>query len=321
MKYKNACSSCMTYYPKLKGKICPLCGSALHDVEAMSGEYDVDMTFSSSNLSAGGNSGGSIFDDDFDTQRSEKRVGRNTPLRNRADTHNQGMLQVTGILKTHTENRKVARSIFSKIYDGIVNHQNFSDTTQSFTISSDDGRTYSALVYGEFRGFIPSEGARVEVYGRLNSAGILMVSMMKCDGARVSFYNNNFRAYHEFPGRYGRDERFSRYMGYGSHYAIAILLIAAVLAFLFIPAVKEFILTWLVMLVIVFIAASAIKPLAIMQRKPMIMVAVSFVLTLCFYNVGGIGSGLMTLFGSIGSNVAVIAITGIGLWLLIKSIL
>ena len=313
MKYKNACSFCLVYYPKIKNKICPLCNSALHDVDMTStGKGD---------MSIGRSSGMDVFDDVFEPDQIKKHDKKNLSLRKDwTDNTYSGIIIVTGTLQSHTENREVSRFIISKFIDFVVNSQSFSDTTQSFTISGDDGRIYNALVYGEFRGFVPNDGAHIEVTGRINKSGILMIEMMRCEGAEVPFYNNNFRSYWNnqnspqrrrktFPSRYDGGKGF-----------IAILLIIAVLAFIFIPAVQVFVLTWLVMFVLTFAVAGIIKPLEKMTKNSIILVLVSLILTLCFYNVGGIGTGLMSILGSIGSNVAVIVILCIGLWLMYKSI-
>lgn len=301
------CHKDKRYFPNIQKGICPICHNYMIPGEA--GDYLRDDT--SDSESASSESETSFFSDD-----TEDASG--FPYHQDMSAHRSGGSRkrrtLQGIVINIVSNQ-ARRNIISELYHYIAYGQNFGDGYYQLTIKeADTNIPYTAIIYGDFSGsgVMPTEGSEVTLEGKFSSRGVFYVRRMTCNGAYCAMVDSDKKDWNN-PNNYQR-----RSSPRGMLALIVIVgMIIGVLCVVFIPQVQAFFVTWLSMLLLLLVVSLFFRQ-AYFLRKPSVLLIGSFVLTLLFYNVGGLGSLLASVFGGMLDVVAVFLIIIAAIFFVIK---
>ncbi len=298
------CHKDKRYFPNIQKGICPICHNYMMPGEA--GNYLRDDT--SDSESASSESEPSFFSEDTSGFSDSRDISSHRSVRNRK----RGTLH--GIVSNIISNQ-ARRNIISELYHYIAYEQNFGDGYYQLTINeADTNIPYTAIIYGDFSGsgVMPTEGSEVTLEGKFSSRGVFYVRRMTCNGAYCAMVDSDKKDWNN-PNNYQR-----RSSPRGMLALIVIVgMIIGVLCVVFIPQVQAFFVTWLSMLLLLLVVSLFFRQ-AYFLRKPSVLLIGSFVLTLLFYNVGGLGSLLASVFGGMLDVVAVFLIIIAAIFFVIK---
>ena len=226
-----------------------------------------------------------LYDDKETTSRTV------TPAAAAAHSKRGSSIYVEGMIQSHRQAMH-HRFFLQKLIDAIAYGQNFSDTCQQFMVSDKNGTTYSVTAYGDVTGggaMIPDQG-QISVSGKLNGSNVIMATGISVGGAPVQLRNQGEYGQYGARGESGRPDFFGGgrrgggLLG-GALPISAIIVILCVLGIIFVPQVRTFFITWLVVTVVMAAIASSFKALQWLVKMPIVMAVIGFLFTLMIYGI------------------------------------
>lgn len=347
---ENVCLNCGKSYPNVIDGRCPRCRIGLANVEAHPGQYPIDYTTSSplddvpriDERKSYDDSYYNDYDDEYEYCRQrrkasgrrsdrmyDKRSKKREIIRDeRLSVVSGNNVRIRGTIQGKPSQIYEHRFGIQKFFDLCSYGQCMSNTCNHFTVTDDYGKTYEITIYGDIggRGAHLDDGARVDITGKINNHDNIIASHVRCNGVSVDFYNAGDYSPLDRNDNYGRYPRRGlfdmffqpRQRSSGAGLIIMILLIG-VLCYYLIPAFRVFIGTWMTMTLITIIVCLSFPGLRSIIRSPTAYVIIGFIITICFYNIGGLGSIVAAVFNSVGGDVFVIIIMLVGIGYMFKS--
>lgn len=304
---KNVCRFDKKYFPNVQNGICPVCGGLLEDININTWEYTKDDTADTGNTDFNDD-----FNDDFNNDFGNNPDDYDNPLPPIVPPEkinkNTGRININGIIQNHKieyENR----SIFEKLFDGIVYGQPFSNTYHTFLVNNQENNLiYSVTAYGSIsgRGANIIDGQHVFISGKRTKNGIIFCERMQVDSGGML---SDVRFYTDIPPHPLPNPKLFNVV------FILIAMIAVILAYNFIPAFKAFIALWIAMTIMAAIATSMLK----MRVNFGGLLIIGFVLSLLLENIGGLGTLVAGYLSATSGTFLILALLIFGIIQMIKS--
>lgn len=284
---KNVCLCDKIYCPDGYAS-CPICGGPLEK------QYDVDEDLGFKPYPPQ-----SDFPDIINEDISSSLAYDDSSFSNKDVSVKSKKISVSGVVHNYYMNPNDYRNIFRKIGDYFRHGQVMSNTAHSFMVSEHGThQDYPITCYGKIaaRGARIADGTQAEVVGILNHEGVIIAKKVLIGGRKVLLHND------------GKDDVNRLNLSAISLIFIIVMILAMLMAAFMVPAVRSFLLMWLLMFIIVEASFLFIRPLHMLASKPLIAVSGGLIVTLLLYNIGGIGDIFGAYVYAIGPAVIIIGV-------------